>query len=228
MYDQFESNVKLPEIQREKQIMKEIHTLHRPIRRDELDDHERQYQENKRSLDKMKRMERERHLADIGYGVHYTYANKYLERVMEEERLAKKKKEAKSERKRTYHQKMSNYAKFVKEMHWPDISPSKKEEMYKMRKILSNKNKPLNMRYKENVNKHQTIDGPHTTGMVTNMIDHTQYENLSHAESAPNLQRKIKEKKRKVNWKFKNSMVPKEVDQRPAVVVDWLAERRAK
>ena len=134
MYQKFEENVKLPEIKREENIMKEIHSLHRPIRKDELDDHERQYQENKRSLDKLKRMEREWYMADIGYGVHYTYANKYLERVLEEERIKHKKEKAKSERKRSYHQKMNNYAKFVKEMHWPDVSPSKWDEMYKMKK----------------------------------------------------------------------------------------------
>ena len=191
MYQKFEENAKLPEIKREENIMKEIHSLHRPIRKDELDDHERQYQENKRSLDKLKRMEREWYMADIGYGVHYTYANKYLERVLEEERIKHKKEKAKSERKRSYHQKMNNYAKFVKEMHWPDVSPSKWDEMYKMKKILNNRNKPLSLRYNDGMKSLQAIENPHTTGMASRMIEHTNYDNLSHAESAPNLARKL-------------------------------------
>ena len=43
----YEEDIRLPEIKREEKIKNEIKSLHRPIRKDELDDHERMYQEAK-------------------------------------------------------------------------------------------------------------------------------------------------------------------------------------
>ena len=49
---EYEEHIKLPEIKWEEKIKNEIKSLHRPIRKDELDDHERLYQEAKRNKDK--------------------------------------------------------------------------------------------------------------------------------------------------------------------------------
>ena len=43
----YDEKVRLPEIKREEMIRNDIRSLHRPIRKDELDDHERAYQEAK-------------------------------------------------------------------------------------------------------------------------------------------------------------------------------------
>lgn len=66
-------------------------------------------------------MLRERWYAEIGYGVQntYKYKNQFLERVLDEEKLTAQKEKQKKEEKSRFHDKMENYAKFVKEMHWP-------------------------------------------------------------------------------------------------------------
>jgi len=90
----------LPTLAHEKHVRKELKDLHRPIRRDELDDHERAYQEAKRAKDKQKRIQRERWYAEIGYGVDrntYKYKNKYMERVLDEDKIKKEERRRKSE-----------------------------------------------------------------------------------------------------------------------------------
>jgi hypothetical protein len=70
---------------------------------------------------------REKYYAEIGYGVAntYQYKNKFLEWVLDEERMNKQKWNSNKEEKKRYHEKMENYAKFVKEMHWPEVSAKK-------------------------------------------------------------------------------------------------------
>jgi len=42
-------------------------------------------------------------------------------------------------------------------------------------------------------------------------------------QSAPNLKGK---NRKKVNWKFKNSMIPAEPEKRESIHVDWLGDQR--
>ena len=63
---------------------------------------------------------------------------------------------------------MANYAKFVKEMHWPELSQDKRNQMTEMKKLLSNRNKPIMQRYKEGIKQQQqTLDPSNTTGMMS-------------------------------------------------------------
>ena len=95
-------------------------------------------------------MLREKWYAEIGYGVQntYQYKNKFLEKVIDEEWVEKEKWRHNSEMKRNYHEKMDNYAKFVKEMHWPEISNRKRVEAERNKKILDDWGKPLWKRFK--------------------------------------------------------------------------------
>ncbi len=81
----------------------------------------------KRNKDKQKRILREKWYAEIGYGISdtYRYKNKYMDQYLDDEKLKKQKEIEHEEEKKRYHDKMANYAKFVKEMHFPDVSDKK-------------------------------------------------------------------------------------------------------
>ena len=162
----------------------------------------------------------------------YRYKNKYLERVLDEERMTKQRKQQRHEDKRRYHEKMENYAKFVKEMHWPELSERKRREMESMKKLLQQRNKPL----RSPIN-HVTQNGdlPNSTMMGSGSEDNfSHHGGMTYAESAPNLTKhsrlQPKQKRKKhPNWKkFKNTMVPGKQQQRSPVKVDWLGDQRAK
>lgn len=45
-----------------------------------------------------------------------------MDQYLDEEKLKKRREKEKEEEKKRYHEKMANYAKFVKEMHFPEVS----------------------------------------------------------------------------------------------------------
>ena len=61
---------------------------------------------------------------------------------MDDEKLRKVRSKQEREDKKRYHEKMENYAKFVKEMHWPELSQRKQQEMEKMKQLMENWNRP--------------------------------------------------------------------------------------
>ena len=88
-------------------------------------------------------MLREKWYAEIGYGVSdtYWYKNKYMDQYLDEEKLKRRRDEEKEEEKKRYHEKMANYAKFVKEMHFPEVSEWKRREMETMISLIKNQKK---------------------------------------------------------------------------------------
>ena len=59
-----------------------------------------------------------------------------MDSYLNEEKLKKKHDEEKEEQKKIYHDKMANYAKFVKEMHFPEVSERKRKEMETMVSLI--------------------------------------------------------------------------------------------
>jgi hypothetical protein len=97
------------------------------------------------------------------------------------------------------HDKMSNYAKIVKEMHWPEVSDKKKRELEVLMHQNENSNKPH-------------FKSPSTKSRY-NSSDSQDREKILN----------------KPNWKkFINPMIPKAEIKRLPVKVDWLADRRNK
>ena len=90
-------------------------------------------------------MLREKWYAEIGYGVWSTYhlKNKFLQKTIDEEREEIEKQRIETEWIQNYHGKMDNYAKFVKEMHWPEISNWKKAEAERNWVMVDDWGKPL-------------------------------------------------------------------------------------
>lgn len=100
-------------------------------------------------------------------------------------------------------EKIDSYAKIVKEMHKPEISQKKKEELENLMKALDERSRPLR-RPMSKVNLAVTDD--ESQGLA-----------------------KHKHTKSVIDWKkFHNPMVPKPEPKKEGVIVDYLAIKRSK
>lgn len=192
----------MPELERKKKNLETIRQFHKPIKREELDEHEKNYQEKIKIEREKQRMKREKWYSDIGYGVfdEGRYKTKFYEKVLEEEKKNDVKKRVNSQNKQRKQEKMNNYAKIVKEMHWPQVSPKKRAEMEEMKNLMANPSKPK-------------FRSPNT-------------DRYSGVESADSAERPKPIKK--PNWNFHNPMIPKPQPKKEPIKVDWLADQRVK
>jgi hypothetical protein len=196
--ERYRKDVLMPELERKKRNLETIRQLHKPIKKEELDEHEKNYQEKVKIELEKQRMKREKWYSDIGYGVYdeNRYKTKFYEKALEEERQKESKKRVNSQNKKRKHEKMNNYAKIVKEMHWPEVSEKKRREIEELKHQVENSHKPQfrSPRLKSRYN-----------------------------GSSESSQREIK----KPNWKrFHNPMIPQPEQKREPIHTDWLADRR--
>lgn len=205
LYEKIEENynkeILMPELERKKKELEHIRRFHKPIKREELDEHEKNYQEKIKIELEKQRLKREKWYSDIGYGVYdeNKYKTKFYEKAMEENKHKDDDKRVNSEEKKRKHEKMGNYAKIVKEMHWPQVSDKKKRELEDLKYQMENSNKP---HFKSPIIK-------------------SRYNSSESPEREKVLERP--------NWKkFNNPMLPKPEEKRQPIKVDWLAERRNK
>jgi hypothetical protein len=207
--DRYKSDIIMPELERKKKNLESIRKFHKPIKREELDEHEKDYQEKIKIEREKQRMKREKWYSDIGYGVYDEgkYRTKFYDKVLQEEKQDESKKKVNSQTKKRKKEKMENYARIVKEMHWPQVSPKKRQEIEEIKQMMEQA--PI-------IKHRQKFKSPR--------IKSSRYG--SQTESADSVDRpKII---KKPNWDFHNPMLPKPEVKRQPVKVDWLGERRIK
>ena len=197
--ERYNKDILMPELQRKKNNLDSLRKFHKPIKREELDEFEKDYQEKIKIEREKQRIKREKWYSDIGYGVYdeNRYKTKFYEKAMEEERKKEVHKRVNSNQRKRKNEKMNNYAKIVKEMHWPEVSPKKRQEIEELKLQMEHNSKPKfrSPRIKSRYN----------------------------SSESPEREKIIK----KPNWKkFHNPMVPKPEPKREPIKVDWLAERR--
>ena len=202
--DRYSKDIVMPELERKKKNLESIRKFHKPIKREDLDEHEKNYQEKIKIEREKQRMKREKWYSDIGYGVYdeSKYKTKFYEKALQEEKKNEAKKRVNSQNKKRKKEKMENYAKIVKEMHWPEVSPKKRQEIEELKKMV-NDNKPK---------------------FRSPRLNSGRYNTSQQTGSADSIERpKIVKKK----YNFHNPMVPKPAPKRQPVHIDWLADRRA-
>lgn len=62
-----------------------------------------------------------------------------MDNHMDQEKIRKEEMAEKEEGKKRYQEKCKNYAKFVKEMHFPEVSEKKRQEMEAMKSLIKHK-----------------------------------------------------------------------------------------
>lgn len=198
--ERYKQDVLMPELERKKKNLDEIRKFHKPIKREELDEHEKNYQEKIKIEMEKQRMRREKWYSDIGYGVYdeNRYKTKFYEKAIQEEKFKESDKRVASQDRKRKHEKMNNYAKIVKEMHWPQVSERKRKEMEEKKQSIENSGKPM-------------FKSPQLK---------SRYNNSS---ESPDREKLIP----KPNWKkFVNPMLPKPEQKKEPKKIDWLGDKR--
>lgn len=155
-------------------------------------------------------MKREKWYSEIGYGVYdeNKYKTKFYEKAIEDEKNKETNRKVNSQNKKRKQEKMNNYAKIVKEMHWPEVSARKRQEMEEIKHQMVTSSKPKFLSPK-----------PHKS--------HKQI-NYSSAHDDSNESIEVSKEVKKPNWNFHNPMVPKPQPKREPIEVDWLKDQRIK
>lgn len=112
--EEYDDNVE-SELKKRKEEIQNIRDFHKPIRRDEFEEHERTYEENYRLKIDEKRIKREQWYGKIGYGVYdpSKFSSKHMQEVLRKEQMEKIKAERKKDEKHKKNEKMNQYAKLV-------------------------------------------------------------------------------------------------------------------
>lgn len=196
----YKEKVLMPELEKKKLALREKREFYKPIDHKEIDEFQKKYEENIKIKIDQQRQKREKWYEDLGAGQYdpNKYKTKMLNRVIEDEKGAEELKQREIEDKKHKAEKMRNYAKIVKQMHWPEVSPKKQEEIEKIKKLMDQRNKRRSAPPK---NRH---DDGHNTDTDS------------------------KRKMKRPVWNFHNPLVPKPKPKREAVVTDYLRELRSK
>lgn len=200
--ERYNHDVLMPELEKKKKDLNSIRKFHKPMKREELDEFEKDYQEKVKIEREKQRIKREKWYSDIGYGVYdeNRYKTKFYEKAIAEEKIKAELERENSSHRKNKTDKMNNYAKIVKEMHWPTVSPTKRKELEELKSKMGQKKKPK-------------FKSPSMRGSRYNSSESPEREKIL----------------KKPDWKkFHNPMVPKPETKREGYAVDWLAERRAK
>lgn len=204
--ENYNQNVLMPELEKKKNELKEKRDFYKPIDHREIDEFQKKYEENYKMKLEEKRQQREQWYSDIGQDQYdpNKYKTKVLEKVIQHEKGTEELKHREEDEKRRKADKMNNYSRIVKEMHWPQVSNRKKREIESIKTLLNQRNQ----RRSAPPNKRHSIPRASDHGMG------------SDTESRGPLKRP--------NWKFHNPMVPKPKPKKEPVIVDYLRDLRVK
>ena len=203
--EEYNQNVLMPELEKKKNELREKRDFYKPIDRREIDEFQKKYEENfKRKLQE-KRVQREQWYNEIGQDKYDAnkFKTKVYEKVMQEEKGSEELRNKKAEDIKKKAEKMNNYARIVKEMHWPEVSEKKRKEAENIKKLLSKRN--------------QRKSAPPNKRNNLNRANESGFDSDSHANY------------KRPNWKkFHNPMIPKPKLKPEGVTVDYLQEIRLK
>lgn len=200
--DRYNKDILMPELQKKKKDLDSIRKFHKPIKREDLDEHEKDYQEKIKIEREKQRIKREKWYSDIGYGVYdeNRYKTKFYEKAIAEEKKKVEIERVNSSHRKNKTDKMNNYAKIVKEMHWPQVSERKKKEIEELKDKMNYQKKPKFRSPQMRSSRYNSSESPEREKIL-----------------------------KKPDWKkFHNPMLPKPETKKEGYEVDWLAERRAK
>jgi hypothetical protein len=212
----YEDQILTPNLEQKKILLENLRNFHKPINRSELDEHDKNFLVTLKRKQDEKRIKRELEMNNHPEYNPKKYTNKFLTETQErkkEREIIEREKETRVAMKAI---KMDQYAKLVKEMHYPKVSTKKKTQMQIMIKSLdlnskpSLRNKPGYSLRNSSVNATETATASATD---TNSIKKGKHR---HSRSQAD-----------IDWKkFNNPMIPKEPKKLTSKKEDYLLKRR--
>lgn len=132
MYERYITEVELPELEKRKQNLEKKRNAYHPIRKQELDEHERKYVEIIEKYNENHRKELQKRQIDseeYKLKVEMDYESSFMKKALEKDRKFKlKSKIEKQKIKQNYIKKMT-YSRIVKDSYFPEISTEKVTEL---------------------------------------------------------------------------------------------------
>ena len=123
--ERYVKDVVLPELEQQQRELRSIRASKRPFNKSEIDLHAVKYEEQRSLLEHKLKTQREKHAPPAEKSV----VSKYTALVLQDD-LAQKEERARSiEEKRRLKGLKNNYARFVREMYWPQVSNRKRIEV---------------------------------------------------------------------------------------------------
>lgn len=217
----------IPELQEKKKRLDNMRSFYRPLNREELDMHARNYEEILRAKIEEKRMLRKAKLSEFGGSVNTSkLKTKYNHEVVKSERQKKMEKELIRNETKQKRAKIQQYAKIVKEMHWPEVSPKKQREMKMLKKSVDEKSKSPEVTYGQAASSRDNKKNSYLSTRQSHRRSMND-SNYSNSETTTLKEKPYSTKRTKVNWKkFINPMVPKPKLKRKGHIDDYLLKKR--
>ena len=204
--ERYKKEVEMPELEKKKKELMEKRNFYKPIDKIEIMEHQRRYEEAVRSKTDAKKLERDKATADWAVkGDPAKHKSKFLEDIVERELHDKEERDKEDDEKRRRMEKMGNYAKFVKEMHWPKVSEEKKIKLEILKENL-----------KHPVRQPRAPASSHTRKVEQVSARAPDRGHLSEDDGGG-------PKKRKLNWPTR-PRIPKPEEKKPPQSVDWLKD----
>eukprot|EP00347_Sterkiella_histriomuscorum_P008518 403344795 len=231
----YKSEIELPELDQQKQKLKQLRSFYKPVNELGIDKHKKNYEIQRKQMENEIRKQRDlqsksirEHVAQLRYKPHLNdFKDEEIQRQMEEQEKVK-------EEKKRIQEKVGNYAKYVKEMYWPKVSETKRNELMLIKSNL--KTQPAQRVYSARRKQLPSLNDEN----YEDFMNDSSNQGLSHINSMPQLSSihgytpQHKSTKKKLNWGNKSKNQSINPESRSGQIadmvksVDYLKDQRFK
>jgi hypothetical protein len=208
---EYEKQYVMPELEKRKKELADKRNFLKPIKREELDEHDKKYQD----ILKKREVNRQQESKDDNNYDPSKYKSKFLDEILDHEEKSKLQEKRKAEEAGEMVKRKQNYAKLVQETHKPTVSKRKEMEMDLIKQNLA---KPTAF---ERMKKRMVSSSQSRVGQYKNL--NSSMDNSIAAQST-NKRRKAKD----FDWREKNRFVDVPKPPKDFVKIDYLNEFKHK
>jgi hypothetical protein len=208
---EYEKQYVMPELEKRKKELADKRNFLKPIKREELDEHDKKYQE----ILKKREVDRHHELKDDNNYDPSKYKSKFLDEILDNEQKSKLEEKRKAEEVGEMAMRKQNYAKLVQETHKPTVSKRKEMEMDLIKQNLA---KPTAF---ERMKKRMVSSSHGRVGQYKNL-------NSSMDNSVAALPSNKRRKAKDFDWREKNRFVDVPKPPKDFVKIDYLHELKSR
>lgn len=201
----YHEQILTPSLEQKKLKLENLRNFHKPINREELDEHDKNFLVTLKRKQNEKRIKREQEMKNHPDYNPKKFQSKFMKFTLDEQKEREVLEKEEEKRIKEKADKMDKYGKLVKEMHFPKVSEKKRAEMRLIKKSMELRGNPLK------TNRSQKK-------MTATDTDNKRLYKNRNSSSQGN-----------IDWKkFKNPMIPKEKSKPTPIIIDYLLKRRVK
>lgn len=201
----YQEQILTPSLEQKKLQLENLRNFHKPINREELDEHEKNFLITLKQKQTEKRIKREQEMRNHSDYNPKKFESKFTKFTLDQQKEREILEKEEEKRIKEKADKMEKYGKLVKEMHFPKVSERKRAEMRLIKKSMELRGKPLKT---DRSKKKMSATDTESKRLSKNR----------HSSSQGT-----------IDWKkFKNPMLPKEKRKPTPIIIDYLLKKRMK